>query len=65
MPARSFIPGTELTDFIDLGKATPFYCLNDMLYALIMVSLVLFSIIKLGILISGNIFLTVDGFPEW
>ena len=64
-PARSKIPGTDLTDFIELGATCPFSDLYDAANAFTMLTLVFFSIIKFGLLIQGEFFITLNLMPEW
>ena len=64
-PARTKIPGADLTDYIELGAVSPCKDSSDAINAFIMFSLVFYSVLKLLVLASGHLFLTLNSFPEW
>ena len=61
---RDAIDGSELTDFIELGKARPWIDKADLVLQTCGIFLVGISFIKLGLVAKGFIFITMDGLTQ-
>lgn len=59
------IYGSELDDYIELGEAKPCIDKIDMLHMCVLVSLLFYSILKLGLMAEGHLFVTIDGGLNW
>ena len=60
---REDIDGSHLTDYIQLGRATPWADKVDLSQFLCMVFVLTLSFIKVGLMEQGFLFLTLDGLP--
>jgi len=60
---RDSIEGSNLTDFITLGRATPWGEKVDFVLCASMWLILAVSFIKVGLMLNGHLFLTMDGLP--
>ena len=61
---RDAIDGSELTDFIDLGRSRPWIDKADLVLQTCGIFLVGISFIKLGLVAKGFMFITMDGLTQ-
>ena len=64
-PPRVSIPGSFLTDFIQLNSMKPWCNAVDFIHALCMFGVIFYSLIKLFATDEGQLFLTMKGMPDW